>query len=127
MSEVSDRAAACVPGSVSCFLSGQNRMSLLTLFGRVWETHRPEFGFPVDPMQIAWPSVTACAYMADDGCDRQSFCVSLSVLDRMPAASSRKAGPRSFPCLWIVDLGWSVLCSLYTISLVGLINISVID
>lgn len=91
------------------------------------ETDGPEFGSPVDPMQIAWPSVTACAYIADDGRDHQSFCVSLSVLDRMSAASSRKAGPRSFPCLWIGDLGWSVLCSLCTISLVGIISISVIN
>ena len=127
MSELSDGATARVLGSVSCFLSGQNRMSLLTLFGRVWETNRPEFGSPVDHMQIVWPSVTASAYMADDRCDCQSFCVLLSVLDRMPAASSRKAGPRSFPCLWIGDLGWSGLCSFCTISLVGLISISVIN
>lgn len=116
MSELSDGAAACVPGSVSCFLSGQNRMSLLTLFGRVWETDRPEFWSPVDHMQIAWLSVTASAYMAHDCCDGQSFCVLLSMLDRMPAASSRKAGPRPFPCLWIGDLEWFGLCSLYNFS-----------
>lgn len=100
VSKVSDGVTACVPGSVFCFLSGENRMSLLT--HTLWQSvgvRRTQVQIPCGPhCRLLWHSVTASVYTPADCYDRQPFYVLLFMLDRMPAASSRKVGSRSFLC-----------------------------
>lgn len=100
VSKVSDGVTACVPGSVFCFLSGENRMSLLT--HTLWQSvgvRRTQVQIPCGPhCRLLWHSVTASVYTPADCYDRQPFYVLLFMLDRMAAASSRKVGSRSFLC-----------------------------